>query len=442
MFPASDPAVPGGIPDLRAIVERLHKSDPDAAEKVIRDWIETIDRVLSQQLAAIVHHEVFQRLEATWRGLHYLVQQVPTGANLQVQVLNVSKRELLADPSLRENALVAKIYEDGYLAGRPFGLLVADYEFGKRPDDIELLALFADVAALAQAPFVAAAAPGLLGLERFTELTVPRDLAKMFAGADLAGWKSFRESENSRYVALTLPCVLARLPYDRSGQPVDAFDFQEFVDGEDHDRYLWMSAAWAYAAVVANAFANRGWLERTYGIEDARLEGLPTGSRRWKGLTEVLVEGRYEYDLSRLGFLPLVDDRHRDCAVFMSAQSCQKPARYFDEAANATAELLAKMSVTLCLARLLNGLVLQARGVVGGDANLPQWQQRLNGWLHQYIGDGNAATAAQPLSAARVELRRNKEVPHYPEAVVSLGLRTAHGELTARLICELVHLRW
>jgi type VI secretion system protein ImpC len=442
MFPAFDPSVPAGVPDLRAIVERLHTSDPDAAGEVVREWIATIDRMLSQQLAVILHHEDFQRLEATWRGLYYLVQQAPTGANLQVQVLNVSKRELLADPALSENALVAQIYEEAYLGGRPLGLLVADYDFGKQPKDIELLALFADVAALAQAPFVAAAAPGLLGFERFTELTAPRDLAKLFAGADSAPWKSFRESENSRYVALTLPRVLARLPYDRGGQPVEAFDFQEFVDGEDHDRYLWMSAAWPYAAVVANAFARHGWLEKTYGIEDARLEGLPTGSRRWKGPTEVLVEGRYEYDLSRLGFLPLVDDRHRDCAVFMSAQSCQKPARYFDDAANATAELLGRMSVTLCLARLLNGLVLQARGVVGGDANLPQWQQRLNGWLQQYVGDGSARAVAQPLSAARVELRRNKDVPHCPEAVVALGLRTAHGELTARLICELVHLRW
>src|SRR5262249_35180511 len=221
-------------------------------ESNIKFWIKEVDKKLSSQLNEVMHHADFQKLEGTWRGLHYLVHQSETGDNLQVRVLNVNKRALFKDlekaVEFDQSALFKKIYEEEYgqLGGQPYGLLVGDYEFGRHPEDISLLEKISRVAAAAHAPFVAGAAPQLFNFDRFTELTAPRDLAKIFQSVEYAAWKSFRESEDSRYVALTLPKTLARLPYGEKFKRVDEFDFEEMVDGTDHDKYLWMNAAWAY----------------------------------------------------------------------------------------------------------------------------------------------------------------------------------------------------
>ena len=229
------------------------------------------------------------------------------------------------------------------------------------------------MAAAAHAPFVAAAGPKMFNLDSFTELANPRDLAKIFDSVEYAAWKSFRESEDSRYVALTMPRVLARLPYGENFKRVDEFNFEENVDGKDHDKYLWMNAAWAYAARITDAFAKYGWMARTRGVEGGgKVEGLPVhtfptddGDVAMKCPTEIAISDRREFELSNLGFLPLLHSKDSDFAVFMGAQSCQKPKTYFDPAANANAELSAKFNCILCTSRFAHYLKVMARDKIG-----------------------------------------------------------------------------
>src|SRR6516165_9865391 len=251
-------------------------------EENVKFWIAQIDKKLSAQLNEIMHHPDFQRLEASWRGLKYLVDQSETGEYLKIRVLNVSKRDLFKDLEMAvefdQSALYKKVYEEEYgqLGGEPYGMLVGDYEFSRHPEDISLLKMVSNVAAASHAPFVSAASPKLFNFDRFTELTAPRDLTKIFSSVEYASWKSFRESEDSRSVALTLPHVLGRLPYGENFKRVEEFNFEEFVDGKDHDKYLWMNAAWSYAARLTDAYAKWGWFARTRGVEGGgRVEGLP-----------------------------------------------------------------------------------------------------------------------------------------------------------------------
>ena len=276
-------------------------------------------------------------------------------------MLNVKKRELFKDlekaVEFDQSPLFKKIYEEEYgqLGGQPYGMLVGDYEFGRNAEDISLLKMISGVAAAAHAPFVAARRPKLFNFDSFTELANPRDLAKIFESVEYAAWKSFRESDDSRYVALAMPRVLARLPYGENFKRVDEFNFEEEVDGKEHDNYLWMNAAWAYAARITDAFAKYGWLARTRGVEGGgKVEGLPVhtfptddGDVAMKCPTEIAITDRREFELSNLGFLPLLHSKGNDFAVFMGAQSCQKPKTYFDPAANANAELSTKFNLIL-----------------------------------------------------------------------------------------------
>jgi type VI secretion system protein ImpC len=426
-------------------------------ETNIKYWIAEIDKKLSAQQNEIMHHPDFQRLEATWRGLHYLVHQSETGENLKIRVLNVSKRDLFKDLEraieFDQSALFKKVYEEEYgqLGGEPYGLLVGDYAFSRHPEDISLLKMISNVAAAAHAPFVAAAAPKLFNFDRFTELTAPRDLAKIFGSVEYASWKSFRESEDSRYVALTLPQVLARLPYGENFKRVDAFNFEEFVDGKDHDKYLWMSAAWAYAARITDAFAKYGWMARTRGVlGGGKVEGLPVhtfptddGDVAMKCPTEIAISDRREFELSNLGFLPLLHSKNNDFAVFMGAQSSQKPKTYFDAAANANAELSAKFNYILCVSRFAHYLKVMARDRIGSFMEVGDCQRWLNDWIMNYVianpeNAGDEAKAKAPLADARVEARAVKGKPGWYEAVAWLRPHLQLETLTTsmRLVAE------
>jgi type VI secretion system protein ImpC len=426
-------------------------------ETNIKYWIAELDKKLSAQLNEIMHHPDFQRLEGTWRGLHYLVHQSETGETLQLRVLNVSMRDLFKDleraVEFDQSALFKKVYEEEYgqLGGKPFGMLVGDYEFSRHPEDIKLLQMISNVAAAAHAPFVAGAAPKLFNFERFTELTAPRDLAKIFAGVEYAAWKAFRESEDSRYVALTLPHVLARLPYGENFTRVDEFNFEEFVDGKDHDKYLWMNASWAYAARITDAFAKYGWMARTRGVEGGgKVEGLPVhtfptddGDVAMKCPTEIAISDRREFELSNLGFLPLLHSKNNNFAVFMGAQSAQKPKQYFDPAANSNAELSAKFNYILCVSRFAHYLKVMARDKIGSFMEVADCQRWLNDWIMNYVianpaDAGDEAKARSPLADARIEVRAVKGKPGWYEAVAWLRPHFQLETLTTsmRLVAE------
>ena len=428
----------------------------DSVETNVKTWISEIDKKLSAQMDKILHHPDFQRLEGTWRGLHYLVNQSETGESLKIRVLNVTKRDLYKDlekaAEFDQSNLFKKIYEEEYgqLGGQPFGMLVGDYEFGRSAEDVDLLKRLAGVAAAAHAPLVAAASPKMCNFDSWTELNNPRDLAKIFEGVEYAAWKSFRESEDSRYVALTMPRVLARLPYGDEFKRIDGFNYNEAVDGQNHDKYSWMSASWAYAARITDSFAQYGWMMRSRGVEGGgKVEGLPVhtfatdeGGVAMKCPTEVAIPDRREFELSSLGFMPLLHAKGRDFAVFMGAQSAQKPKTYFDPAANSNAELSAKFNLLLCTSRFAHYLKVMARDKVGSFMSASECSSWLNDWIKQYCVNTDGATdnvkARYPLADASVQVQPVAGKPGWYEAVAYLKPHFQLEGLSAslRLVAE------
>jgi type VI secretion system protein ImpC len=411
---------------------------PNDVELNIKNWIGRIDQLLSVQLNEILHDPAFQELESTWRGLSYLVKNSETSDSLKIRVLNVNRHDLARDLEKAvehdQSALFKKVYEEEYgqLGGEPYGVLIGNYEFGRQSEDITLLSNISNVAAAAHAPFVAAASPMLFNMDQFTELGRPRDLSKIFNTVEYLDWKTFRESDDSRYVALTLPRVLARLPYGKKFAKVDEFDFEEDVDGTDHSKYLWMNAAWAYTARLTDAYAKFGWLARTRGVETGgKVEDLPVhtfstddGDIAIKCPTEIAISDRREFELSELGFLPLIYKKGTKFAVFMGAQSCQKPTVYFEPDATANAELSAKFNLILCTSRFAHYLKVMARDKIGSFLEVTDCSIWLNRWILNYCvnpnGTGERIKAERPLSEASVLVREVAGKPGWYEAVAHL----------------------
>ena len=426
-------------------------------EKTIKYWIGEIDKKLSAQVNEVLHHPSFQKLESTWRGLNYLVMQSETGETLKIRVLNVTKKELFKDlekaAEFDQSALFKKIYTEEFdqLGGEPFGMMVGDYEFGRGAEDISLLKMISGVAAASHAPFVSAASSSLFDMKSYNELATPRDLAKIFEGVEYAAWKSFRESEDSRYVALTLPRVLARLPYGEEFKSVTEFNYEEQVDGKDPEKYCWMNAAWAYATRITDAYAQYGWMARTRGVEGGgKVEGLPVhtfpsdeGDVAMKCPTEIAISDRREFELSNLGFMPLLHCKGRDFAVFMGSQSCQRPAKYDTSEANANAELSAKFNLIMCNSRFAHYLKVMARDWIGSFTNQQDMTARLNRWIKNYCVNPNGASqemmAQRPLSDAKVEVRDVAGKPGSYEAVAWLKPHFQLETLSTsmRLVAEL-----
>ncbi len=427
------------------------------AEAMINARIAQIDHLISIQLNEILHHPQFQKLEATWRGLKYLLDQSETSSQLKIKVLNVSKRELLRDlqraPEFDQSALFKKVYEEefGVFGGAPFGALIGDYEFGRGPEDIELLEKISQVAAAAHAPFLSAASPEMLNLDSFTNLDAPRDIGKIFDTTEYAKWKSFRESEDSRYVGLCLPRILMRQPYGRDGIQIEAFNYDEGVDGTDHSKYLWGNAAYALGARLTQSFATYGWCASIRGVEGGGLvEGLPVHNFRtdagdlvMKCPTEIAISDRREKELADQGFIPLVHCKGTDYAAFFSVQSCQKPKVYDKEAATANARIAAQLPYILAMSRFAHYMKVIMRDKIGSFMSRADCERFLNQWIMQYVTEDDAASAetkAQfPLREAKVEV---VEVPGKPGAYRAVAFLRPHFQLdeltiSLRLVAEL-----
>jgi type VI secretion system protein ImpC len=426
-------------------------------QAMINARIAQIDRLLSKQLNAVLHHPDFQRLEASWRGLHYLVNQSETGKDLKIRVMNVSKKDLQKDmeraSEFDQSALYKKVYEEefGTFGGAPFGALVGDYEFSRSPQDIALLEKISGVAAAAHAPFIAAASPQMFNWDSFTEMAGPRDLTKIFDAADYAKWRSFRQSEDSRYVALALPHILMRLPYGKETVPVDAFHFEEDVDGTDHSKYLWGNAAYALATRLTESFSLYHWCASIRGVEGGGLvSGLPVhtfktdqGDVALKCPTEIAITDRREKELSDLGFLPLVHCKNTDYAAFFGAQSVQQAKTYNTDAANANARLGTQLPYILATSRIAHYLKAMMRDKVGSFMSRSQAETFLNTWISHYVttdDHASAETKAQyPLREARVDVM---EVPGKPGVYKAIAFLRPHFQLdeltvSLRLVAEL-----
>ena len=427
------------------------------AEMMINARIAQIDHLLSLQLNEIVHHPAFQKLEGSWRGLKHLMDHSETGVGLKIRVLNVTKKELLRDiekaPEFDQSALFKKVYEEEYgvFGGAPFGALVGDYEFGKHPEDMALLEGISHVAAQAHAPFVSAAAPDLLNLESFTTLDAPRDLAKIFDSTEYAKWKSFRQGEDSRYVALCLPRTLARLPYGKETKPIDEFSYEEHVDGTDHSKYLWMNAAYSLGTRMTNSYSMYGMCVAMRGVEGGGLvEGLPThnfytdaGDLALKCPTEIPITDRREKELADLGFVPLVHCKDTDYAAFFSVQSCQKPKVYDTDSANANARLSAQLPYIMACSRFAHYLKAMMRDKIGSFMSREEAETFLNRWITRYVTPDDsaspAAKAERPLREARIDVSEMPGKPGVYRAVAFLRPHFQLDELTVslRLVAEL-----
>lgn len=427
------------------------------AEMMINARIAQIDHLLSIQLNEILHHPSFQKLEGSWRGLKYLMDNSETGVGLKIRVLNATKKELLRDiekaPEFDQSALFKKIYEEEYgvFGGAPFGALVGDFEFGKHPEDMALLEGVSHIAAQAHAPFVSAAAPDLMNLESFTSLDAPRDLAKIFDSTEYAKWKSFRQSEDSRYVALALPRTLGRLPYGAETKPIDEFRYEEHVDGTDHSKYLWMNAAFALASKMTQSFSMYGMCVAMRGVEGGGLvEGLPThnfstdeGDIALKCPTEIPITDRREKELADLGFVPLVHCKGTDYAAFFSVQSCQKAKTYDSDAANANARLSTQLPYIMAVSRFAHYLKAMMRDKIGSFMSREEADRFLNRWITKYVTPDDSASPAtkaeRPLREARIDVSEIPGKPGVYRAVAFLRPHFQLDELTVslRLVAEL-----
>jgi len=427
------------------------------AEMMINARIAQIDHLLSIQLNEILHHPSFQKLEGSWRGLKYLMDHSETGVGLKIRVMNASKKELLRDiekaPEFDQSMLFKKIYEEEYgvFGGAPFGALIGDYEFGKHPEDLALLEGISHVAAQAHAPFVSAAAPDLFNLESFTSLDAPRDLAKIFDSTEYAKWKSFRQSEDSRYVALCLPRTLGRLPYGKETKPIDEFNFEEHVDGTDHSKYLWTNAAYSLGTRMTNSFSMYGMCVAMRGVEGGGLlEGLPThnfytdeGDLALKCPTEVPITDRREKELADLGFAPLVHCKGTDYAAFFSVQSCQKPKLFDTDSANANARLSAQLPYIMAVSRFAHYLKAMMRDKIGSFMSREEAEVFLNRWITKYVTPDDSASPAtkaqRPLREARIDVAEIPGKPGCYRAVAFLRPHFQLDELTVslRLVADL-----
>jgi type VI secretion system protein ImpC len=477
---AATETVEGGVSILDQEVAATKQTEPDRAQELVKTLVEqalsgtvtfdknltrtfdraiaAIDRKMSAQLNAIMHQEKYLKLEGTWRGLNYLVMNTETGTSLKIRVLNATKRDLTRDLTkaveFDQSQLFKKIYENefGTPGGEPYGALIGDYEWTNHPDDMETLRLISNVAAGAFAPFISAAGAQMFGMTDWTELSKPRDIAKIFETQEYMKWRSFRDSEDSRFVSLVMPRVIARLPYGAGTKPVEQFDYEEAPYDANgaamamgHHDYCWMNAAYTMGARLTDAFAQTGFCVAIRGAEGGgKVEGLPThiftsddGDADAKCPTEIGITDRREFELSNQGFLPLCHYKNTDFAVFFGAQSCQKAKKYDRPDATANAAISARLPYIMATSRFAHFLKVMARDKIGSFMEATDVERWLNRWIANYVNGNESAgqetKARYPLREARVEVREIAGKPGSYNAVAYMRPWLQMEELTTSM---------
>lgn len=417
---------------LRTLTTEALKGTVTVDKDVVRSitaGIRKLDEAISTQLAAVMHKPEFQQLEGSWRGLWHLVYNSETSAQLKLKVLNCTQRDLFKDldraVEFDQSEVFKKIYSSEFdmAGGEPYGALIGDYEFTNHPDDISLLNKMSSVAAAGFCPFIASAGSAMFGFDGWTDLTKPRDLEKIFDTVEYTQWKSFRNSEDSRFIVLTMPRTLARLPYGKNTKPVDEFEYEEVPldkDGKaisvEHKEYCWMSTAYVMGARLTDAFARNGFCTAIRGANSGgRVEGLPAhifrttdGDMDLKCPTEVAIGDRREAELSKLGFLPLVHYKNTDYAVFFGGQTTQKSKVYDRADATENAQISARLPYLMATSRFAHFLKAIGRDWIGSFKETDDLNRELNRWIANYVtADSNASEeerAKFPLREARVEV--------------------------------------
>jgi type VI secretion system protein ImpC len=465
---------------LEQIITNTKQTQPDRAQDLVKNLVEqalagtvtfdrnltrtfdkavaAIDAKMSAQLNAIMHDPKFLKLEGSWRGLHYLVQNSETGTSLKLRVLNISKRDLGRDLSraieFDQSQLFKKIYENefGTPGGEPYGALIGDYEWTNHPDDLETLRLMSNISAGAFAPFITAAGAGMFGFDSWTELSKPRDLAKIFDTVEFTKWRSFRDSEDARFVNLVMPRVISRLPYGKATKPIDEFEYEEApmdkrgkAQAMDHESYCWSNAAYVMGARLTDAFAKNGFCTAIRGAEGGgKVENLPThiftsddGDIDTKCPTEIGITDRREFELSNQGFLPLCHYKNTDYAVFFGGQTVQKPKKYDRPEATANAAISARLPYIMASSRFAHYLKVMARDKIGSFMEASNVETWLNRWIQNYVNPnvdaGQDMKARFPLREAKVEVREIPGKPGSYNAVAYLRPWLQMEELTTSL---------
>lgn len=426
--------------------------------RTISNAIAQIDAVMSRQLSEILHHPNYQKLEGSWRGLHHLVMNSETGADLKIRVMNIGKRELFKDLDkaieFDQSQIFKKIYEAefGSPGGEPYGTLIGDYEFTNHPEDIDLLSKMSQVGAAGFCPFITASAPELLGMESFTELSKPRDLEKIFLDESYTKWRSFRDSDDSRFVVLTMPRSLSRLPYGKNTKVVEEFDFEE-VDLDEkgnakpvpHEHYAWMNTSFVLGTRLTDAYAKFGWCTAIRGAENGgKVEGLPAhvftaddGDKDLKCPTEIAITDRREAELSKLGFLPLCHYKNTDYAVFFGAQTAQKAKKYDRPEATANAAISARLPYIMATSRIAHFLKVIARDKIGSFMERQDCEEWLKRWIANYVSTdphpSDEVKARYPLAEAEIKVEEIPGAPGSYNAVAWLRPWLQLEELTTSL---------
>jgi type VI secretion system protein ImpC len=410
---------------LQAFLSELISTDPDAkvSSALVDGMIEELDRKLSAQVNVIMHDESFQRLESSWRGLKYLVDQTDFRQNNRLEFINATKDDLLSDfqdsPEIVKSGLYKHVYQSEYgqFGGKPFAAIVANFEFGPGPQDIELLRNLASVSAMSHAPFIAAADKKFFGVDSWADLPNLKDLHSIFEGPQYAAWRSFRENEDARYVGLTMPSFLLRLPYGPDTVPVKAFNFVE--EASDTGDFCWGNTSFAMAARLNDSFAKYRWDTNIIGPQGGgAVENLPLFQFEQKGSiqtripTQVMISERREYELAEEGFIALTMRKDSDNAAFFSANSVLAPKVFPNtpegKAAQTNYKLSCELPYMMIMNRLAHYVKVMQRENIGTWKSRTDLERELNVWLSQYVtemDDPDPETRSKrPLRAARIEV--------------------------------------
>lgn len=411
-------------------------ANPASRQLPVIPWlaqqVALIEELINEQLNAILHHPDFQRLEASWRSLKKLCDESYPYPDIKLRLLNVNWNEISKDiakaQEFDQSQLFQRIYSDefGTPGGQPYGLLIGDYYVSHRPypgypyNDIETLQGLAQVAAASFAPFICGAAPQLFGLDDYQTLGSHLNFSAIFQQQEYIKWRSFRQSEDTRFVALTLPRIILREPH----QPhAGEFPFQERC--QQPADYLWGNAAFAFASVVIREFGEIGWFAQTRGVPRNQLAGgvvtgyqpvpIPDSTGAYHILTDVVITDTIERELNDLGLMTLCQCYGVPLAAFHSNPSLHSAKTFNDKSATANARISAMLQQVLCASRFAHYLKVMIRDKVGSYSTEKECELMLTQWLNKYTTGRDDLSwemrAKYPLRDARLQVR---EIPGKP----------------------------
>ncbi|WP_191601248.1 type VI secretion system contractile sheath large subunit [Marinomonas algicola] len=422
--------------------------------KTIENAIAEIDKQMSIQLSAIMQQDEFRRLEGSWRGLGKLVRESETGRSLKIKLVDFQREELLDQfedaPAVDRSPLFDALYqkEFGTAGGEPYGLLVGDFQFSHKDEDIALLRYMGETAAASHAPFIAAANPEMFEFNSFETFNEGKPVASGFDSPSYASWNAFRESDDARYVSLTLPQTLARLPYGKKGLSTNSFDFEELSNDADgnplpknNSQLVWSNAAFELGLKMTQSHTAFGWCTAIRGLDNGgKVENLPNltykslaGDLQQQCPIEVNLTDEREKELSDLGFLPLVHYKNTNYGVFIGSQTAQKPKVYTDPDATSNAAISARLPYIMASSRIAHYLKVMGRDMLGSNLEAPDLQKNLQTWIDQYTNSGatgNAERSKTPLCESSISVVEQPGRPGSYSAVAHLRPWLQLEELT------------